>query len=812
MKRLTKGCFDILRKNPLFGGIVTVQAVILLMLGIRCLRERCDLLFTQENLSVVSENVESTMAGDGEIGYRVVGEEYVADETKEDVDSEEADAANEEKTEDSGETILSTGYFTLYPGAYRVTVHYDSRVGGENDYNTEVVTAAVQAEGYSVYYHFEDLLLRDGMDAVNQTLQLTPPGKMENMKLNVDFYGMGELTVYSVEVREIMAYRFLNLLLWLLVFIIFDVIFYRLFVNKNVRGRKELAVLVCVCMAGILPFVADYVFMGHDSGFHAYRIVLLAEEISNGNYFPAIYSSALNGYGYAAPLFYNQLFLYLPAILYLCGFSLTFVYNLYLGIMTVTTCVIMYYCALKILKKENMALLAAALYTLSAVRLTNVFTRAAFGELTAQTFLPLVVLGFYNIYTAKKGEKITISKYWPVVVGMTGIASSHTLTLVMSAMVIMIVCIVLWKRSFEPVRLFGLVKATVLTLAVNLAGIVPMLMSMEMEMNLGHTYNYIQASGTYLLQLFNSIVNNYQGDNVAGTASSEMSESIGFPVTLGLLLWVVWYYYHTKQNETDSGDENERGFMSFCWGMTVLTLFLSTVYMFYDYLDILPDQIYSILSVYQFPWRWLSFATLFGVFCTAVVAERKEVSNVFFHIPPAFILCTALVLNMGQIYSDQLRTSELYRFANNLYDDEYQLGSAEYLLYGTDRKLLSYTNLIYEEDQLSVDSYAHEGSQWLLTVENLTDQVSGIHIPLLSYNNYVAYDIETGETLDWVYGYNYRVYLYIPANYSGTVAIEYQLPILWKLAIAISVIVDGALISYMILMRKKKSKKMVVER
>ncbi|MCD8131674.1 MAG: hypothetical protein LUE16_10450 [Lachnospiraceae bacterium] len=775
--------WKIIKSNFIFRVILLAELLILLWMSANCLRARCGYLFTTENLYAADAPYVSIITGeDGQAGYCLASEEEVEEES-----------------------ALYTEKFSLYPGAYRITVSYASQVNYMEEADIDVGLSYLNVlSGQQGYYcQFESMLLRDGTNCVEQTLQVTSPGKLGSIQLSLDFYGQGEVTVYSIELTEICAYRYLGFLGWFLIFAGFDVLFFLLFTGYRYQYARELGVLVLICLAGILPFLADFVFVGHDTGFHAYRIALLAEEISEGNYFPAIYSAALNGYGYAAPLFYNQLFLYIPALLYLCGFSLTFAYNFYLEIMTVAACLIMYYCALKIFRKRSTALLAAALYTLSAVRLTNILTRAAFGELTAQTFLPLVVLGFYNIYTAKKGEKITIDKYWPVIAGMTGIASSHVLSLFMSAMVIFVVCLVLWRKTWEAPRLFGLVKAAGLTLAVNLASIVPMVTSMGMDMNVSHVTNYIQTSGTYFLQLFNSIVNNYQRSDEGGTAADEMSLSIGFPVTLGLLLCLVCFYRYTKRDhKTD--DREKTGFMGLCWGMTVLTLFLSSVYMFYDYLgEVLPENVYSMLTVYQFPWRWLTFATLFGVFCTAAAADREEASAIFFRMPTMFILSAALVINTGEIYADQLQTSETYRFADHLYDDKFWLSNSEYMLNGVYDGWLSYRRLIYEEDQLIVHGeYAYENGRWLLTVENLTDQVAGIHIPLQAYDHYAAYDAETGEMIGWVRGYSCLVYLSIPANYSGTVAVEYQLPLLWKCAITVSILVSLALIEYMLWMHR----------
>ena len=60
---------------------------------------------------------------------------------------------------------------------------------------------------------------------------------------------------------------------------------------------------------------ADFLFYGHDLDFHIGRIAALSNSIQNGQFPQRIEQSMLNGYGYATPLFYGELFLYFPAIL-----------------------------------------------------------------------------------------------------------------------------------------------------------------------------------------------------------------------------------------------------------------------------------------------------------------------------------------------------------------------------------------------------------------------------------------------------------------------------------------------------------------
>ncbi|MCD8325374.1 MAG: hypothetical protein LUC90_01455 [Lachnospiraceae bacterium] len=782
MKNVWKKLLELAGQLPVFRVVFALEMVILLLLGANCLRPSGHYLFNA-----------------GELLYSLGDEvEYV--------ENEESGAYTVYLDENIAETTIAyTDDFRLWPGAYRITVNYSSQV------NYEEGAGFSNGNGYlylnsgqnDTYFRFNKVFLRNGLESAEQTLQVYAPGPVSDLNLSVTFFGLGSLTVSSVEVTEINAYRYLVFLGIMLIFGLMDWAGYQLFANPDFYREKELGILIGVCAAAALPFIADWVFLGENTGEYAYKIVLLTQELSNGNVFPAIYSAALNGYGYASPLFSGQLFWYFPAILYNCGFSLTFVYNFYLIVLSVVTCLLTYWCGMQIFHKSNPALLAAAMYTLSAVRLTNLLTRADLDIVTAQAFLPLVLLGFYRLYSASRGKKIGVRDYWPAAVGLTAVIAANRMTALMAGMLILIFCLALIRRTLERNRLAALVKTAGLTLLMSLAVWLPVLTLADMDLYQDHFSYTIQSSGAYLVQLFNAIVNNYQASDVTGSASNELSLSTGFSVTLGLVLFVV-YLFKIRQDGSENGEN--KGFAKACWVLSVVSLFLSTVYMAYDSLDFLPGRVYTLLTSYQYPWRWLSFAVLFGVFCTAAVAFSEELREVLFGVSPCVLLCVALTLNTGQIYADQLRTSEASDLTGNLEANYGQIGEGEYLLYPTDISSLVYSDLYYDETKGSVRDYHYENNRWLLWADNSSQEELTVDIPVFHYDNYAAYDTETGERIEIATGENQRIRLTIPAGYSGTIAVKYQIPLLWKLAAAVSVVTDIFLAIF--LLSGKKTAKM----
>ncbi|MCD8377048.1 MAG: hypothetical protein LUD69_08900 [Oscillospiraceae bacterium] len=766
-----------MKRHPVFGAICVVEVLILAWIVSQCLRPAYNLAFTASDFTVLDSDVQLVQTDD-ESYYEITNEDAV-DSIK----------------------ILSVDDFKLYPGAYNVTISYASDTADDPEDSLANSTGSLtlnSAKHGTSYCAFNQLSLRDALTEESQTVQINSPVALEDMSLSILYNGAGTLSIYSIELSEIVVYKYVLLAIMALLFLLLDAAV--LSFGRGIFRMKD-GILCLICLAAALPFLANFVYSGHDITFHLNRIVCLADELKQGNYFPAIFSTALNGYGYANPLFYGQVFLYLPAVLYCCGFSLTFSYNVYIILFSVATCLIMYGSSLRIFKKARPALLCAALYTLSAVRLTNIFTRSALGEFTAQTFLPLVILGVYNIYSAERGETLTLKKYLPLIAGFTGVFLSHTLTALMCALLLVAFCIVNLKKTLEKTRMAALCKAAGLTLLINLSSLVPFIDSYSMNLAVKDKVNYIQGHGTYLVQLFNVIVDNFQQSSVSNTAGNEMSFSIGFSITLGLILYV-FCLVRGRKAHTKSPVFT---FSKLCFAFTLATLLLSLREMPYNALDFLPETLYSLLTVYQFPWRWLVFATLFGTYCTAYAVGSMEKFSIQKYTPALalFAVAAALCVNTGQIYADQLRTSTLATCSNNSYSYNMGIGAGEYLLVSSISSEYNYAALIYNEDAVTVSDYERDGTTAVFYAQNASDTSETVLLPMICYDNYRAYD-GAGAELAVSCGDNNRIAVEIPANYAGTVQVRYHFPFLWRAAIFISVITLLSVLGYGVCRRLKK--------
>lgn len=192
--------------------------------------------------------------------------------------------------------------------------------------------------------------------------------------------------------------------------------------ERGRKNRRDMAVVLCAAAFACMPLLWRGVYDGHDLFFHLNRIEGIANGLRNGQFPVRIHSSTLLGYGYAAPEFYPELFLYFPALLRNLGVSLCACVRVFEACIHLATAVSCYLCVRGMMNSRRVAVGASVLYTLCIYRLVNVYTRATLGESLAMVFFPVVMLGLYEVLRRDERK-------WPLLaLGMTGVCMSHLLS------------------------------------------------------------------------------------------------------------------------------------------------------------------------------------------------------------------------------------------------------------------------------------------------------------------------------------------------------------------------------------------------
>ena len=206
--------------------------------------------------------------------------------------------------------------------------------------------------------------------------------------------------------------------------------------NENNKSMviKVLIFLVLAILISI-PYINSKTIFAHDISYHLNRIVSIKEELELGN-FPVVMHSNLNdGFGYANPLFYPELFLYLPAVICMLGANVFVSYKIFIFFVNLVTILITYYSANIVFKNKKITWITVLLYTVAFYRVSDIYIRGAIGEVLALTFFPLIISGLYEIIY---GEN---KKWWIICFGLFGVINSHMLTFAMCILFIIIICL-----------------------------------------------------------------------------------------------------------------------------------------------------------------------------------------------------------------------------------------------------------------------------------------------------------------------------------------------------------------------------------
>ncbi len=241
---------------------------------------------------------------------------------------------------------------------------------------------------------------------------------------------------------------------------------------KFLRGENEKLLLFFVLLTAVLCvplLLPDSFGITNDGMFHMSRILGKAESMANG-YFP-VYDELfwMNNYGYGTGYFYPSVLLYFPAFLYLLGFPILTCYKTFIVVCTFLSLCSFYIAAKRISGSRGGALASVLLYGFCAYRAICVFYRGAIGEVQAFIFLPLIVLGLYELFNDRP------DRWWIFAFAFWGMLSCHLLSIVTAAIGTAIYLLCRIRTIFRDRRiLLGLIKSVIAAALVSAAFLIPM--------------------------------------------------------------------------------------------------------------------------------------------------------------------------------------------------------------------------------------------------------------------------------------------------------------------------------------------------
>ena len=706
--------------------------------------------------------------------------------------------------EDKAMTFSTTGS-AVRSGAYEVTVQYFSCQTPDAPTFSALHSAgslSFASAGNPSAIHADAVILDDCHRTVTTRLWVGYGAKMRDLTATLT-YGEGQLYLYGITLTEQPIYRAARLVGFVLLAALLDLALLLLFArgdeNAPARRRRYAVPLVLagIALLASLPLFSNYLYFGHDLDYHLQRITAMAAELSYGQFPVRLTTDSLNGYGYANPLCYCELFLTLPALLYNAWLPLRTCYQVYIFAVTLATAAIAYYSFGTITASRKLGLLGAGLYTLSCYRMVCIYVRAAVGEYTAIAFLPLILAGLYNIYTT---EKPRFAQWAPMAFGMAALVQCHLLSCELIALLLVVFCLLRLCETLRPARLLAWLKAALLALALSAWYFFPFLISTR-EINLmvnGPLIGKIQGQGTYLVQLFSPFGCGYGG--TADGTSNDMTLTLGLPLAAGFMLVI----YCLLRRERWRQQETLRR-MQTAFGFAMLTLVLSLrVFPWDGVQNWLGRAAGKMAGMFQYPWRFLSLATVLLCLAVLLAVQLLQEKNVRLAKGAAAALAACALLTVGVVQTQI--TTGMSEQAYNVFlnrQPNAATGVGEYLIDGTSGYETIWAQPKPGSEELQLLSYEKRGGKAYLTVENDGD-AADISVPIFNYGHYYAVDEATGDAYALGTGENARITLNIPAGYTGTIVIAYHAPVYWRAFELVSLLALIGSVGWGVSQRKKK--------
>ena len=388
--------------------------------------------------------------------------------------------------------------------------------------------------------------------------------------------------------------------------------------NKRLKNIIATITIVVFTILMIMPFLwVGQIGVHSDWSFHASRVQQIYLNLQKGQWFTYIATDTFSKVGNANFLFYPSIFLY-PWALLKFVFAPVTAYLVYVWLLFLATGLIAFYC-MKSFTNGNIrqSLFFAIIYLIAPYHLYLTLSNYVLGEAQAYTFIPLILLGMWNILYRNKWIMLAI--------GMSLMAYSHYVSVFISVEVcfIMLICYFIQNQKVEWHKIINLIKAMVLFVLLSAWQFIPLFTDYL------HGDLMRPASGFMLMQS--------AGDFIVSAISNDALNRGGIGLVLLIALIFGWVFI----------EKNSR----YTWGYiigVIITLMITTAFP-WQYFANTP------LSIIQFPYRYTSYAIAFLSIVLSKALLKLNYSTISTNIVTSVILLAFILLYAGSIYSDIAR-------------------------------------------------------------------------------------------------------------------------------------------------------------
>ena len=687
-------------------------------------------------------------------------------------------------------------------GSYTVTINYKSSSVSMLRLFSKESKLAVQCDDFMLYENKEQL---SSNFIVKQDIS--------DLDVCVKYGGHGYFDVHSVSIqgnhKDVLPF----VVKCTFLFLVFNFLLFLKKKNYTIENCEHLRIgftILAFATIASLPLFVGFLPIMDDWAMHFVRIEGIKDALLEGQLPALIMPNSLMGYGYADPVFYPNLPLYIPACMRIIGFSFMESYKTFVFIINLLTAFISYYAVSKIFSSKHIGLFGSFIYTFSIYRLVDLYRRAATGEFWAIAFMPLVVYGIYKILVDDT-EEIEYKQSWiPLTIGLWGMTNGHLLSCEMIALFLIPICLICIKRVLNKKRIVQFVKAGCITFLLWIYFLIPFIsMSLQdsykvfTEVQTNVADNAISFFQTF--SLFFSQVGNAVG-YTEGTPPRDLG--IGFVFLLGIILFVF-----LKRRKTEHTENQFMARNAFCWLCLLfgfIAIWMTTYHFPWTRIGNMNIAIQKILFMVQFPWRYTAIATVLLLFVMCEIVRMLFHDQIYGEGTNRFLGCAyvstivILVLVQTLFYFQTVPREGVTLY----YYEEAGLPMSEGIGYGeyepvefNDVKIGQNIWQLQETfenagNDIEIVEFEKHETDSVLTVNNFSEEAQNVYLPILYYPGYEAFDLFSDTPLELFKSSKGTVGIKIPGIYASAVKVEYHPSLLYRIGYLISITTMICLLIY----------------
>ena len=574
----------------------------------------------------------------------------------------------------------------------------------------------------------------------------------------------------------------------------------RIAITKESLART--GVLIGTMLVSCIPLFFDKLIIGHDTIIQLLRLEGIKDGYLAGQLPVKVEPTFCGGYGYAFSIFYGSLFYNIPALLRLMGFSIQFSYKMYVALINIATVLISYYSFFVMLKNKKNAVIASVLYSLSVYRFYDLYQRGAVGEYTAMTFLPLIAVGLWKIYTSPDDKNLR--KMWVMpVIGFWGVIQSHVLSTEIYGAFTVLLCLIMFKKTFKKDRFIVLLKIVLISAVLNANYLLPFLECFMLD-------NLYIKHDSYVEVLIGMPITHIFKFYTGKSSSSYYIVDGGLGCTSIIVIIMLVYAGVKKYFSEDSS----RKLWITCIISLVSVILASSIIPWMkmtNFLDAgtsnetvskLMHAVSRVFKTVQFPVRYVTVGafvfimfTCIVIFCKKNDKVLKAATGLIFAITVVqFVWLSAVMMKNGNL-------DARYAISPTDKDFTFNLGGFEYMPLRDDDGI-PYMNMLMENEECQTTNAEISNYSKYLTNINVHIKTGAastgmVEFPLLYYRGYKAVDVNTGEEL-LVYNStsSARLAVIVPADYDSDVKVYYAGKTTWHIAEVVSAMMMLFIILY----------------